>query len=47
LRQPRRTAEAQAGRRRGIHKIKPASGVCGPRGGGWPAWPCRSCWNCG
>jgi len=25
----------------------PASGVCGPRGGGWPAWLCRSCSNCG
>jgi hypothetical protein len=28
-------------------RIKPASGVCGRRGGGWPAWPCRSCSSCG
>src|SRR5450432_1144450 len=24
-------------------KIKRASAVCGRCGGGWPAWPCRSC----
>ena len=47
LREPRRTAQTQAGRRRGIHKIKPASGVCGPRDGGWPGWPCPSWWNYG
>src|ERR1035438_566884 len=28
-------------------RVKPASGVCVPRGGDWPAWLCRSCSNCG
>ena len=47
LREPRRTAKAQAFRRRGIHKITPASGACGRCDGGWRGWPCRSWWSCG
>ena len=55
LRQARGATEAQAFRRFGgchtrekrIRLIIPASGVCGRRDGDWPAWPCRSCWNCG
>jgi hypothetical protein len=31
----------------GDTRIKRASGVCGRCGGGWRAWPCRSCSNCG
>ena len=46
LREPRRTAKAQF-RRRGIHRIRPASGACGHCDGGWRGWPCRSWWSCG
>jgi hypothetical protein len=46
LREARRTTQSQAFRR-GIHKIKPESGVCAHSGGGWPAWPSRFWWNCG
>jgi hypothetical protein len=47
LGEARGAAQAQAFRRHGVHGIKPASGVCGRCGGGWRAWPCRFCWNCG
>ena len=46
LRESRGAAQAQAFRR-SVHKLKRASGVCDPRGGGWPRWPCRSWWSCG
>ena len=42
--------QTQTERWRGVHEekwLRPASAVSGPRGGGWPAWPCRSCWNYG
>jgi hypothetical protein len=49
LREARGAVEPQAFRRFGGHsrEIKPASGVCGRCDGGWPAWPCRFCSNCG
>jgi hypothetical protein len=49
LREARGAVEPQAFRRFGGHarEIRPASGVCGRCGGGWRAWPCRSCSNCG
>jgi hypothetical protein len=49
LREARGAGEPQAIRRFGGHarEIRPASGVCGRCGGGWQAWPCRSCSNCG
>ena len=47
LREPRRAAQTQAFRRRGVHNLKPASGACGHCDDGWPGWLCRSWWSYG